>query len=115
MRPFEQFREDVLDNPAFLPDSLIIAVDGERWIGVTHLTQSEPGLMYKQFTGVIRPYRGRGIALALKLVAIAVCQEHQATQVKTINDAQNAPMLAINRKLGYIPESDTYMLRKELT
>ena len=111
--PFEQFRRDVLESPTFLADGLILAVADERWIGLTHLVQSEPDLMYNQFTGVLREFRGRGIALGLKLAAIAVCRRYGVAQVKTINDAQNGAMLAINRTLGYAPEPNAYILRKE--
>lgn len=111
--PFGQFRRDVLESPTFLADGLILAVTNERWIGLTHLVRSEPGLMYNQFTGVLREFRGRGIALALKLVAIAICRKYGVAQVKTVNDAQSGPMLAINRTLGYTPKPHAYMLRKE--
>lgn len=54
-------------------------------------------------TGVEKAYRGRKLALALKLLAIRIAQAHDAATIRTGNDAENGPMLAINRKLGYQP------------
>ncbi len=65
-------------------------------------------------TGVVASYRGRKIALALKLLAIRYAWSHGAKTIRTHNDSLNAPMLAINRKLGYQPQSGKYRLRKEI-
>ena len=69
--------------------------------------------MFNAFTGVRREYRGRGIALALKLLAIDFCCRSGAGRVRTNNDSKNAPMLAINRRLGYLPEPGWYATRRE--
>jgi RimJ/RimL family protein N-acetyltransferase len=55
------------------------------------------------FTGTLREYRGRGLALAVKLATTRWAAEHGITQISTDNDETNAPMLAINRRLGYKP------------
>jgi GNAT superfamily N-acetyltransferase len=65
-------------------------------------------------TGVDRAYRGRKIALALKLLAIRYAQEKGASCIVTDNDSQNAPMLAINRKLGYVPRPGIFRLLKQI-
>ena len=53
----------------------------------------------------------RGIATALKLLTVQFAQKQGAYVIRTNNDATNAPMLAINRKLGYKPEPGHYALR----
>ena len=65
---------------------------------------------YNAFTGVERDYRGRGLAQALKLLAVRFAQHYGAAYIRTNNDSQNAPMLAVNRKLGYRPEPGKYRL-----
>jgi RimJ/RimL family protein N-acetyltransferase len=65
-------------------------------------------------TGVDRMYRGRKIALALKLLAIRWAIEKGASCIVTDNDSQNAPMLAINRKLGYVPRPGIFRLTRQL-
>jgi GNAT superfamily N-acetyltransferase len=113
VRPFEQFRKDVLEAYWFRPEGQIIAADGERWVGLAALGEVTPGMMYNMMTGVLREYRGRKIALALKLRAVEVCRQRGARYMRTDNDSQNQPMLAVNRKLGYQPEPGFYVLLKE--
>ena len=48
-------------------------------------------------------YRGRGLGLAVKLASIRWAAANGITQMVTTNDETNAPMLAINRRLGYAP------------
>jgi GNAT superfamily N-acetyltransferase len=65
---------------------------------------------YNATTGVIRAYRGRKIAQALKALAACYARQHGAREIGTDNDSLNAPMLAVNRKLGYQPQSGKYLL-----
>jgi GNAT superfamily N-acetyltransferase len=60
---------------------------------------------YHSFTGVHRDWRGRKLAQALKIAVLEqVRAEHPAVSVMcTVNAAQNAPMLAVNAKLGFKP------------
>ncbi|MGH2389421.1 MAG: GNAT family N-acetyltransferase [Chloroflexota bacterium] len=112
--PPEQFQKDILESPAFLPQGLIIAANGDQWVGVTQVLSGDREVVYHGFTGVVRGHRGRNIAVALKLLSIGACQRLQVKQVKTSNDSQNLPMLAINRKLGCTSEPGAYVVRKEL-
>ena len=54
-------------------------------------------------TGTLRAYRGRGLARLAKLAGIRWCAENGVHTLLTANDSQNAPMLAINERLGYRP------------
>jgi RimJ/RimL family protein N-acetyltransferase len=63
----------------------------------------ESGRGVNMFTGTLREYRGRGLALAVKLATTHWAAGHGITQISTDNDERNAPMLAINRRLGYEP------------
>lgn len=103
--PFEEFSARVFQARWFRPDSQILAADGDRWVGLAGVGYY-PGTRsaHNAFTGVDRAYRGRHIALALKLLAIRLARSYGATTIMTNNDSQNAPMLAINRKLGYHAE-----------
>jgi GNAT superfamily N-acetyltransferase len=111
IRPFETFLQQVCDDPAYLPDGQIVAAVDEAWVGLAAILRI-PGAngMYNGITGVLPAYRGRGIALALKLLAIYTARRHGAAYLRTNNDSQNAPMLAVNRKLGYRPEPGYYRM-----
>jgi mycothiol synthase len=75
--------------------ALFLAEAGGDWVGmVTALNWP--------FTGVKRAFRGRGIATALKVAAIRLAQERGLEKIETENCSANAPMLEINRKLGFV-------------
>lgn len=100
---FERFCAWTFASPDYLPEAAVVALDGERYIGMSQLWKrgADAGLD-TGLTAVRRPYRGRGVALAMKLRAIAAARSLGATFIRTENDARNAPMLAINAKLGFV-------------
>ena len=113
--PFEAFRKHVFDASWFRADGQIIAADGDNWVGIAAVGYYvNTNSMYNAFTGVDRAYRGRKIALALKLLAIQCARKYGASSILTDNDSLNAPMLAINRKLGYQQEPGIYRLLRAL-
>jgi GNAT superfamily N-acetyltransferase len=89
--PFEVWSED-LERKELAAIELAEA-EGE-WVGMCLGTTWG-------FTGVRQGYRGRGVATALKVRAIRAARERGVQVLETENAARNAPMLAINRKLGY--------------
>jgi GNAT superfamily N-acetyltransferase len=113
--PYEEFRKFVFEASWFRADGQILVADGEQWVGLAAVAfYPEANYAYNAFTGVERAYRGRGLAYALKLLAIRRAQQVGARYIRTNNDSRNAPMLAINRKLGYRPEPGTYYLVRDL-
>jgi GNAT superfamily N-acetyltransferase len=113
--PFEQFRKNVFEASWFNPAGQILAADGEAWVGLAAVGYfADPKLAYNMFTGVERNYRGRKLALALKLLATQFAHRCGAATIRTNNDSQNAPMLAINRKLGYQPLPGFRIMTKAL-
>lgn len=111
---FETWRIWFITASGASPDRLIIAADGDRFVGLTVLFQRESGAMYTGHTSVRREYRGRKLALALKLLSIAKAKAAGAPYMRTHNDSVNAPMLAINWKLGYQKEPGLWSFRKSL-
>ena len=83
--------------------SFAALVDGEL-AGVTMIRVDRPsGRAQNNLCGVRRPYRGRGLALLLKSHSLRRAAELGATIALTDNDETNAPMLAVNTRLGYTP------------
>ena len=107
----EFFKKNILDVPRFRRGAQLLAVDGERWVGLAAVSLSpETQNAYNATTGVIRLYRGRKIAQALKIMAARYARQHDAKQIRTDNDSLNAPILAINRKMGYQPQPGKFKL-----
>lgn len=113
---FEVYVERELGAPSFLIDGQFIALDGERWVGMTALWASEadPELLFTGLTGVRREYRRRGIATALKLRGIDFAQRYGAKTVETGNDEGN-PMYQLNLQLGFRPKPAWLSFEKRFT
>jgi mycothiol synthase len=102
-RSFDVWRTEMLTGPGRSPESLFVAVDGERPVGVARVRRRAENAATNGYTGVDRKYRGRGIARALKLRTIEWARQNGVDFIYTSNDVENKPMLAINVNLGYQP------------
>jgi RimJ/RimL family protein N-acetyltransferase len=112
---FEEFSEMVYGSEWYVPDGQIIAADGDRWVGMSavgYFPQTES--MRVMITGVESAYRGRKIGMALKLLTHRCARQRGVKHLYTGNDSHNAPMLAVNEKLGYTKLRGTYYLTKLL-
>jgi mycothiol synthase len=102
-RTLEQFMAAEVDHPEYLPDACFIALDSTEFIGYSNLLAGDQGYSI-DMTGVLRPYRGKGVATLLKLRGIRYAQEHGKPKLWAVNDAVNAVMLGLNAKLGFVRE-----------
>ncbi|HEX5449099.1 MAG TPA: GNAT family N-acetyltransferase [Gaiellaceae bacterium] len=102
--PFDEWREFVLERPLYQPEGSFVAyADGEPAAISMLAADLETGRAVTIFTGTLREFRGRGLGLAAKLASLRWAAANGVTYVSTINDETNAPMLAINDRLGYKP------------
>ena len=102
--PYDEWLALVWDNPLFTRDGSFGAVVDGRVAAVSLLVANpELSRAVNMFTGTTRAYRGRGLALAVKLASTHCAAANGITQIVTTNDENNAPMLAVNRRLGYKP------------
>ncbi|ADY25909.1 hypothetical protein Deipr_0752 [Deinococcus proteolyticus MRP] len=93
----------------------VAVAPGGKWVGLTELFEgSLPGTLRTGLTGVEPQWQGRGVAYALKLAALEAAQERGYRSADTMNHQANAPMLAVNRALGFVPEPATVLLRRRL-
>ncbi|HLO03050.1 MAG TPA: GNAT family N-acetyltransferase [Symbiobacteriaceae bacterium] len=113
--PYEEWLTFIKDNPSMPPEGMHIALDGEQIAAMSLAHQQASGALYNTFTGVERAYRGRGLALAMKVRALIWAKSTGAPYIRTNNHSVNGPMLAINQRLGYIPEPGRLILAKSLT
>jgi GNAT superfamily N-acetyltransferase len=91
---------DVPDAPL---DAYLLAVEGDRAVGMCRLMLAEGGsVVSHSMTGTLRSHRGRGIATALKRAAIGWALAHGAERITTENAVGNATMQGINRELGFV-------------
>jgi len=103
---YETWRRLIWDAPDSDHDvSVVVTADGVV-VGTSFLYSDRgTGRAMNAGTGVTRPFRGRGLAFLMKQHSLARAAASGITRVITQNDDTNAPMLAINKKLGYEPLS----------
>ncbi|MEV4754670.1 GNAT family N-acetyltransferase [Micromonospora sp. NPDC049559] len=100
--PFESWRYDVWDNIGLDRDaSVAVLVDGE--VVAFSLVKRDGERMWSDMTATRPEYRGRGLARLAKRGALHRAAERGVTVAYTSNDEANAPMLAVNARLGYRP------------
>ncbi|MDA1278417.1 MAG: GNAT family N-acetyltransferase [Chloroflexi bacterium] len=110
-----EYEAEVFKNESYRPEGAHVAMDGNRIVGVANvMLDAEHNRMENAFTGVLAEYRGRGIAQALKLMTIEYARKSGIAEILTENDSENAPMLAVNRKLGYKPWPGAYSLKAHI-
>ncbi|MCP4417808.1 MAG: GNAT family N-acetyltransferase [Chloroflexi bacterium] len=110
----EQYRKIFVDGPNAIPEGWIIAVANGRLIGNSSLEKySNPGVLGTGFTGVIRDYRRRGLATALKVQTIEYARAQDYRIIRTGNE-ENNPMLTLNKKLGFAELTASLAFEKRL-
>jgi DNA-binding transcriptional MerR regulator/GNAT superfamily N-acetyltransferase len=112
---FPVFEEFVIQAPWFHREGQLLAVDGDQWVGMAPISVfPETHTAYNLHTGVLPAYRGRKIATSLKVLAARYARQNGADRIITDSNLRNAPILAINRKMGYKPQPGKYTLVCEL-
>lgn len=101
-RSYEEFEQTDLGSLNFLPDCYFLAIDGNRYVGLTTLwaRQAYTDKLDTGLTGVVRSHRRRGIATALKVHAIEAGRKHGIKKIGTDNEEHN-PMYDLNMALGF--------------
>jgi GNAT superfamily N-acetyltransferase len=108
---YTEFEHFIIGASWFRPAGQLLAVEGEAWVGMAAVSlDPEKCRAYNEFTGVLEAYRGRKIARALKVKAARYARENGAQTLVTDNHSLNAPILAINQKMGYQPQPGKYSL-----
>lgn len=100
----EDFRREVVESTTIDPDaSCVILEDGEPAAFALVVANRDSGRAGAQMTGVRRERRGRGLAYAVMVASLTRARDLGLRTMTTSNDVENAPMLAVNRKLGFEP------------
>ncbi len=100
--PFDEFVYHVLEDPNLDPEASTVIVHDGRPVALALLrSMPEYGIGESEMTGTLPEFRGRGLARLAKLRVVRGARELGLAELLTENDSENAPILAVNRRLGY--------------
>jgi GNAT superfamily N-acetyltransferase len=103
--PMEEFAK-MFEYENNITEGWFIAVDEatNQYVGISSfwLSLTDAQKLYTGLTGVRRAHRRKGVATALKILAIRWAQARGCTVAETDNE-ENNPMYQINLKLGFRP------------
>ena len=112
---YDVWEKDALNNPDPQPEAYFIARNQCEYIGMCMMKlDPESNAAYQWLTGVKSTYRRRGIALALKVTGILYAKENGYPVIRTSNAVNNAPILALNTQVGFVPLSEWVDMEKTL-
>jgi mycothiol synthase len=97
----EQFRTSILKASWAREQAFCVAIFDGQYVGINNIGVDANGNTFVDVTGVLPEFRGRGLAMALKLRGIEWALRQGIKEMATSNDLVNAPMLAVNEKLGF--------------
>lgn len=89
-----------------------IALKDDKIVGVSYNVRVADKLK-TIFTGVLREYRGLGIAKALKFKTIEYAKIEKLKSIITFNDSINTPIIMLNTNLGFKVVAEWYVLVRE--
>ena len=99
---YDHYKEYLLAHPRFNPDSWFIVLDDKTIVGLNNLWKtSMKKIIGTGLTGVLRNYRRKGIATALKHTNLAWAKNQNYESIRTNNVDSNKGMLSINLKIGF--------------
>ena len=115
---FEDFQQSVCQSAWYKPAGQMIVIEKAtgKWVAMSAITRFEgQEEAYNLFTGVDEAYRGRKLAQAVKAKALLFARDVLGVKlVRTNHNALNQPMIAIDRKFGYVQSRGNFYMRKVL-
>jgi RimJ/RimL family protein N-acetyltransferase len=101
---FDEWRRELFEQPDLTHEGSFAVVAGAEAVAYSALSVDvDTRRGRNEGTGTLPQHRGRGLATLAKLAQLRWAAEEEIERVIADNDEQNAPMLSINRRLGYRP------------
>jgi RimJ/RimL family protein N-acetyltransferase len=103
---FEQYLSERINVPSYDPQGIVLAIDHGTWIGMAATSiHPERDFAFSEMTGVLATYRGQGVSIAMKLLAIEYVRgERRLRWLRAFHHPTNTPAIAMNRRLGFVDE-----------
>jgi GNAT superfamily N-acetyltransferase len=112
---FEDWRTTIWDRPDFDQRLSTVAVVDGQVAGLVLVETDDRGRYWSSGTAVHPDHRGRGLARAAKAHSLHLARDRGLREAYTSNDEGNAPMLGVNRWLGYQQSATEWRYIRDLT
>lgn len=100
----EEWTSEFWRSPFVDDEASLAALVGDTIVAMTLIRIDRPsGRAQNNLSGTLREFRGQGLATVLKSHSLHRAGQLGAEIAITDNEERNAPMLAVNTKLGYRP------------
>jgi GNAT superfamily N-acetyltransferase len=111
--PFEEWLAMDMQGAGDRPEATFVALAGDEVVAYAKLSLSlaRPTVAMHDMTGVLRAWRGRGIARALKAAEIAWAMENDYERLETQNEERNEPIRRLNERYGYVVKPGSVTVR----
>jgi mycothiol synthase len=115
-RPLAVSRDEWESEWLSSPEAMFLALEGDRVVGCAGLQRDtdRPDRAEHAFTAVVRTWRRRGLATALKRLTLVYAAGHGIREVYTWTQRDNADMRALNARLGYMTRAESITVRGRL-
>ncbi|MFI6256206.1 GNAT family N-acetyltransferase [Micromonospora zamorensis] len=111
---YQSWLYDVWENLG-LDKTASTAAEVDGVVAAFSVVKRDGDRMWSDYTCSVPAYRGRGLARLAKTAALQRAAANGVRVAYTSNDEANAPMLAINARLGYRPVAAEWSCLAELT
>lgn len=99
---FDEWRRETIDAPLIDADASVVVFEDDEPVALAWLYSDRDGHRAEALMAATRrDRRGRGLATLAKVESARRAASLGITRIVTSNDVDNAPMLAVNRKLGF--------------
>ena len=99
---FEAWRSSTIDDPGYVPELSVLALDGERVVGALDIYDNTGGVAFIGMTAVDPGARRRGIGRYLKEELTRRAKTAGWQRIETYNDGANERIRGLNVALGYV-------------
>jgi RimJ/RimL family protein N-acetyltransferase len=102
---FDEYLAERIQTPLDDPSGVVLAMSKDEWVGMaTTSLRKREGYAFSEMTGVRAGHRGRGISMAMKLLAIRFARSSGYHCLRTFHHPDNANAIGMNRRLGFVDE-----------
>ncbi|TDC78390.1 GNAT family N-acetyltransferase [Micromonospora sp. KC606] len=111
---YDSWQYEVWQNPGLDREASTLAEADGTPVALS-LVKRDGDRMWSEFTGTLSTHRRRGFAGLVKRAALHRAAARGVRTAYTSNDGANAPMLAVNARLGYRPVASQWTCLRTLT